>query len=91
MKLSKAFSLLTDLWLALQAAFLPTLRDIMNTPALLLSPSLLSQRFMAYVWDLFGNGTDEAGRAVKVGLIPPHAYGVVLDLGAGTSVSSSSR
>lgn len=86
MRFSKAFGLLTDLRYAIQAALIPTLQDIANTPSLLLSPSLISQRFMAYAWTLFGNGTDDAARMVKVGLIPPHAYGVVLDIGAGASL-----
>ncbi|KAH8085476.1 S-adenosyl-L-methionine-dependent methyltransferase [Cristinia sonorae] len=83
MKLSKAFGPLTDLRYAFQAAFVPTLCDIAQTPSMLLSPVSISRRFMAYVWGLFGNGTDEAARAVKVGLIPSHAYGIVLDIGAG--------
>jgi hypothetical protein len=40
---------------------------------------------MASVWNLYGNSVDEAGRNVKTGLITPHAYGVVLDIGAGVS------
>ncbi|TCD66169.1 hypothetical protein EIP91_001723 [Steccherinum ochraceum] len=83
MKISKAFALLTDLRLAIQAAFFPTTRDIISTPSMLLSPSAVSQRFMAYVWDAFAGGTDQAARVVKDGLIPPYARGVVLDIGAG--------
>lgn len=38
---------------------------------------------MSHVWVSFGDGLDEGGRPVKEGLITPHAYGVVLDIGAG--------
>ncbi|KAJ3531635.1 hypothetical protein NMY22_g8072 [Coprinellus aureogranulatus] len=39
---------------------------------------------MANIWEGgFGNGTDEGARPVKIGLIPPNARGVVLDVGAG--------
>jgi len=43
----------------------------------------VSRLFMAEVWENFGQLVDEGGRSVKEGLIPPNAYGVVLDLGAG--------
>jgi hypothetical protein len=64
-------------------AFLPTLKDLYHNPRLALHPSALSRVFMAHVWVVFGAGTDEGGRQVKLGLIPPHARGVVLDIGAG--------
>ncbi|THH30458.1 hypothetical protein EUX98_g3738 [Antrodiella citrinella] len=83
MKLTNAFGLLADFWLAIRAAFIPTVNDVFNTPSLLFSPSLVSKRFMAYVWVAFADSTDDAGRAVKFGLITPHAHGVVLDIGAG--------
>ncbi|KAF9066189.1 hypothetical protein BDP27DRAFT_1227855 [Rhodocollybia butyracea] len=82
MKLSLAVALLGDLNLALKAALLPTVRDVIARPKLLLMPKILSQTFMAHVWTVFGAGTDEAARAVKENLITLHARGVVLDIGA---------
>lgn len=83
MKFATKFSILTDLRLAVQHAFLPTVRDIIRSPSLLLHPTALSRLFMSHVWIPFGNGVDEGGRPVKQGLITPYAYGVVLDIGAG--------
>ncbi|KAI0367926.1 hypothetical protein BV20DRAFT_970034 [Pilatotrama ljubarskyi] len=83
MKLSAAFSLLTDLRLAIGTAFMPTLSALWTSPSLLWHPREISRIFMAHVWKLFGNGVDEGGRPVKQTLIPANAYGVVLDLGAG--------
>ncbi|KAI0654320.1 hypothetical protein C8Q70DRAFT_1048050 [Cubamyces menziesii] len=83
MKLSAAFGLLTDLRLASQAAFLPTLKAVFRSPALLFYPREISRIFMAHVWKAFGNSTDESGRPVKASLIPSNAHGVVLDIGAG--------
>jgi len=83
MKLSASFGLLIDLRYAIQAAFLPTVSAILHAPSILFHPRALSQLFMSNVWVAFGNGVDEAGRAVKDGLIPANAQGIVLDLGAG--------
>ncbi|KAI8976413.1 S-adenosyl-L-methionine-dependent methyltransferase [Trametes punicea] len=83
MKLSAAFSLLTDLRLAVQAACVPTLSAIFQSPSLLLHPSQISRVFMSHVWKVFGDGVDLNARPVKQSLIPGNAYGVVLDIGAG--------
>jgi len=83
MKLSAAFSILIDLRFAIQIAFMPTLYAILDSPSLLLRPSILSRTFMAKLWIVFGNGVDTNGRDVKQQLITPNAYGVVLDIGAG--------
>jgi len=83
MRLAAAFSLLTDLRFAIKTAFFPTLNAILRSPSILLSPMAVSRLFMAEVWENFGQLVDEGGRSVKEGLIPPNAYGVVLDLGAG--------
>ncbi|KAF8063241.1 hypothetical protein FPV67DRAFT_1629725 [Lyophyllum atratum] len=83
MKLSAAFSILLDLRFAIQEAFLPTARAIMRSPSLLLSPSAISRLFMAKLWITFGDGVDGNSREAKQLLITPHAYGVVLDIGAG--------
>lgn len=83
MKLSNAFGLLVDLRLAVTFALMPTLRSIAQEPTLLFRWSALSRVFMAHVWTAFADGTDEGGKPVKVQLITPNAYGVVLDIGAG--------
>jgi hypothetical protein len=83
MKLSNAFSLLTDLRFAITIAILPTLRDIYRNPTLLVRPQALSRAFMANLWLVFGDGTDLNSRDVKDHLIKPNAYGSVLDIGAG--------
>jgi hypothetical protein len=83
MKLSAAFAVFTDLRLALQIAFWPTLVSIWQNPFFLLHPQKLSQVFMAHMWVVFGKGVDENGRPIKQQLITPHATGLVLDLGAG--------
>jgi len=82
MKLSAAFGLFTDLRIAIQIAFWPTLVTLWHSPLFLLHPRKVSQIFMAHVWLVFGKGVDEGGRPVKEALIPPYATGVVLDLGA---------
>lgn len=87
MKLSAAFGILLDLRFAILAAFMPTIRAVIKSPSLLLQPRALSRTFMAKLWALIGNGVDENGRVVKQHLINPNAYGIVLDLGAGKSVS----
>ena len=86
MKLSAAFSILVDLRFGIQAAFMPTLYAVLDSPSLLLRPSDFSRIFMANLWATFGNGVDENGRGVKQQLITLNAYGVVLDIGAGQSV-----
>ncbi|GLB42905.1 putative methyltransferase domain containing protein [Lyophyllum shimeji] len=83
MRLSAAFSILLDLRFAVQQAFIPTVRAIIRSPSLLLRPRALSRLFMAKLWVTFGEGVDENSRLVKQELITPHAYGVVLDIGAG--------
>ncbi|KAJ3488074.1 hypothetical protein NLJ89_g11653 [Agrocybe chaxingu] len=83
MKLANAFSLLTDLRIAVQVAIVPTLTSILRNPTLLFRPYELSRVFMANVWAVFGDGVDTGGKEVKEGLITPNAYGVVLDIGAG--------
>lgn len=87
MQLSQLFSLLSDLRFAIRAAAIPTLKAIYNAPRLLLRPRELSRIFMAYVWDVYGDGTDDAGKIVKEGLITRYARGIVLDMGAGTLLS----
>jgi hypothetical protein len=83
MKLSAAFSLLQDIYLAFATAFLPTLQAVWLSPSLLFHPRELSRTFMSYVWILFGDGVDMNARPVKEGLIRPNARGVVFDIGAG--------
>ncbi|KAF5391457.1 hypothetical protein D9757_002050 [Collybiopsis confluens] len=79
MKLSAAFALFNDLVLAVQVAFIPTLRDVYNQPSMIFH---ISHTFMAHVWTAFAAPTDENGREVKSALLR-EARGTVLDLGAG--------
>ncbi|KAL4065596.1 hypothetical protein V8B97DRAFT_2025732 [Scleroderma yunnanense] len=83
MALLQRFALLIDLALALQIALLPTVKRIIHEPSLLFHPTALSRIFMAHVWTFFGPGIDENCTEVKKRLITPHAFGVVLDVGAG--------
>ncbi|OAX38696.1 hypothetical protein K503DRAFT_770201 [Rhizopogon vinicolor AM-OR11-026] len=83
MRLAAAFGLFTDIRCAIGIALWPTILAVWRSPSLLFRPQALSHLFMSYVWDVFGNGVDENGRDTKQVLITPHAYGVVLDLGAG--------
>lgn len=78
-----AFSPLSDIWLALCVATLPTLKALASSPSLVFSPRKLSRIFMSHVWVKYGDPTDEGGRPVKEGLIRSRAKGVVVDLGAG--------
>ncbi|KAJ6581360.1 hypothetical protein B0H19DRAFT_1114850 [Mycena capillaripes] len=82
MKLSAAFSLVSDLRAAFHVATLPTLKAICREPSLVLRPASLSRTFMAAVWTAFAAPTDEGARPAKLTLIP-YATGAVLDIGAG--------
>lgn len=86
MRLAAAFRLLPDFRFAISVALWPTILAVWQTPSLLFRPQGLSRLFMSHIWNRFGNGIDEAGRDTKQALITPHAYGVVLDLGAGGSL-----
>lgn len=83
MRLSAAFAIFPELYLAITAGLGPTILSIFQTPSLLLQPHELSYIFMSHVWKLFADGVDANARATKQSLITPHAYGVVLDIGAG--------
>lgn len=91
MRLDAAFGVVTDLRLSFVCGLWPTVMAIWHVPSLLFQPLEISRIFMSHVWDLCGDSADEAGRAVKKGLITPHAYGVVLDLGAGASLIPPKR
>ncbi|KAI0942370.1 hypothetical protein AcW1_003014 [Taiwanofungus camphoratus] len=91
MKLSSSLGLLADLRYAIQAALIPTILAIFYSPFLLFRPREVSRVFMSHVWTAFGNGVDEGGRAVKAGLLPANARGIVLDIGAGESAKSLAR
>ncbi|KIL63665.1 hypothetical protein M378DRAFT_186925 [Amanita muscaria Koide BX008] len=71
---------LTDLYLSVLNALLPTIKSLINSPVLI---SQLSAVFMSHVWEALSNGVDQNGKPVKQHLITPHAQGTVLDLGAG--------
>lgn len=82
MKFSARFGILTDMRIALQFGFLPTLAGVARDPRLLLHPRALSRLFMSHVWFAFGTFVDENGRPTKQKLLLP-ARGVVLEIGAG--------
>ncbi|KAF5326648.1 hypothetical protein D9619_004741 [Psilocybe cf. subviscida] len=79
MKLSRALSILNHMRHAFSIGLMPTLRAVLASPGLLLRPQELSRVYMAELWAIMGDGPDDT----KAKLITPHAYGVVLDLGAG--------
>ncbi|KAG1826490.1 hypothetical protein DFJ58DRAFT_828990 [Suillus subalutaceus] len=83
MHLSAALAILPDLYVVIKTGLWPTILAICHTPSLLLQPHELSHIFMSHVWKLFSNGVDGNAKATKQKLITPHAYGVVLDIGAG--------
>ncbi|KAI9463906.1 hypothetical protein HD554DRAFT_2026814 [Boletus coccyginus] len=83
MSILKRFSLLGDVYIALQLALWPTLNHICATPSLLFHPRAVARIFMSIVWTGFGAGIDESNAQLKASLITQNAYGVVLDLGAG--------
>jgi len=89
MRLGAAFGLFPDFRFVIRAGLWPTILAVWQAPSLLLRPQALSRIFMFHVWNLFGGGIDENGKNVKQMLITPHAYDIVLDLGAGASLSSS--
>lgn len=86
MKLSKIFSILTDLRLSIIATLKPTLKEILNSPLLLFHPRELSKIIFYNVWITYGHAANEGGRAIKEVLITTNARGVVLDLGAGNTI-----
>lgn len=83
MKLAAAFSILTDLRMAIALAVPATLWDIMKSPRLLLRPHAIPRIIMSRVWTLWGGPIDEGAREIKQSIISPNASGIVLDLGAG--------
>ncbi|EJD41915.1 hypothetical protein AURDEDRAFT_68209 [Auricularia subglabra TFB-10046 SS5] len=70
-------------------AFFPTAKDVCEDPALLLHPFVLRRIFFSHVWAEMSQHMDAAGRDLKANLITPHAYGVVLDIGAGHGHTAS--
>lgn len=87
MKLSNALALTGDIRACLQTAIIPTIKAIYAAPSLIFYPSKLSRVFMSYVWMLYGDGVDGNNSELKKTLITPNAYGIVLDIGAGTYIS----
>lgn len=82
MKLSNLWGLFSDLFAGIRFGLLPTLKDIIAQPSLLLHPHELQHIFFAHIWVTFSATVDEGGRPVKEQLLP-QAYGAVLDIGAG--------
>ncbi|KAG9122701.1 hypothetical protein FRC07_000802 [Ceratobasidium sp. 392] len=83
LRLSPLYGLLPDWWLAIKHGVPRTLKAIIARPGLLLRPATLSRLFFSFVWEKFAPLVDEGARGVKESLVRPHAYGVVLDVGAG--------
>ncbi|KAF8699679.1 Methyltransferase domain, partial [Rhizoctonia solani] len=83
LRLAPLYGLLPDLWLAIKHGVPRTWGAIIAQPRLLLHPSELSRLFFSFVWEKFAPMVDEGAREVKESLVRPHAYGVVLDIGAG--------
>jgi SAM-dependent methyltransferase len=83
LRLSPLFAMFPDWWMAVKYGMPRTLRAIIAQPRLLLHPSALSRLFFSFVWEKFAPLVDEGARQVKESLIQPHAYGIVLDIGAG--------
>jgi SAM-dependent methyltransferase len=83
LRLATLYGLFPDWWLAIKHGIPPTWRAIIAQPRLLIRPSELSRLFFSFVWEKFAPMVDEGSREVKESLVRPHAYGVVLDIGAG--------
>ena len=79
---------LIDLRFLVSWGFWPTVQNIAQQPTLLLHPIALRQTFFSHVWAVFSKHLDEGGREEKRKLITPHAYGVCLDVGAGSLTGS---
>jgi hypothetical protein len=90
MKLANAFMIIWEMWAALQQSLLPTMRALLDKPSLIVHPRLISQIFMINTWRLMGDGIDENNTKLKRSLITAHARGVVLDIGAGERLKTSS-
>jgi hypothetical protein len=69
----------------------PTIKALLRSPKLLLSPREVSRIFMATLWVPFAEGMDEHSRPMKVALITPHACGTVLEIGPGWTTARHSR
>lgn len=91
MKLTAAFAIWPQLVLAAVVGVLPTLRDVLKSPSLLVRPRRLSRVMFANVWAVFGPFVDRKFRGNKEALITPNAHGVVLDIGAGEPGTTHTR
>ncbi|KAG8879823.1 hypothetical protein FRB97_001354 [Tulasnella sp. 331] len=85
--LATALAPIWEIGRAMSYGLLPTILYIFRHPYILFHPVTLSRIFFAYVWVLFGPGTDEGGYESKKSLLTPNASGIVLDLGAGHGVT----
>ncbi|KAG8684181.1 hypothetical protein FRC09_015559, partial [Ceratobasidium sp. 395] len=83
LRISPLYGFFADWWAAVKYGVPRTLGAIIARPGLLLRPATLSRLFFSFVWEKFAPLVDEGARGVKESLVRPHAYGVVLDLGAG--------
>lgn len=88
MKLSAALGFLPHFWFVLRISVPGTIKAVISSPSLLLTPTLVSRISMTFVWQLFANALDENSREVKADLITQGAHGLVLDLGAGMRSSA---
>ena len=69
MKLTAAFAIWPQLVLAGIVGVLPTLRDVLKSPSLLVRPRRLSRVMFANVWAVFGPFVDRKFRGNKEALI----------------------
>lgn len=73
----------TDLFNIVRAALPPTLAALRSDPLLLFRVSALRGVIFTQIWSLMSDDVNENGKEVKIKLLTPHAYGTVLDIGAG--------
>ncbi|KZS95244.1 hypothetical protein SISNIDRAFT_452600, partial [Sistotremastrum niveocremeum HHB9708] len=74
---------ISDMRGGLTLVLLPFLSALLKHPSLIFHPSKLSDLFFSLLWIPYGDGVDGNAKSSKQDLIPPYAYGVVLDIGAG--------
>ncbi|KAH7100783.1 hypothetical protein BKA62DRAFT_705613 [Auriculariales sp. MPI-PUGE-AT-0066] len=77
----------TDLFTFIGWAYAPTLAALRDDPTLLLQPLTLRRVAFAAIWTKLSEHVDENARPTKQKLVTPHAYGTVLEIGAGFGVT----
>lgn len=77
-----------ELYLICSATLIPILHAILAEPTLLLHPKKFKIVLFSNVWNFMAPSVDEGGRDLKQSFIRPNAFGCVLDIGAGQSMST---